>query len=185
MVPDFGRIMERKNEQVARFKRAKVKSIESATYDVIDGRGRFAGGGGVAVGDRRIEGRAYVVATGSRPVMLPIPGLDEVPVLTSDDVMRLDSPPARLLVQGAGPIGLELAQFFARIGTEVLLVNRSPLLCGSTRTAVGSCTGRSTTRRVCGWRSPVGSRGCGPTARGWWPRSSPRRATSRFMPTPC
>ena len=49
-------------------------------------------------------------------------------MLTSDDVMRLESQPASLVVQGAGPIGLELAQFFARIGTRVLLVNRSPLL---------------------------------------------------------
>jgi len=49
-------------------------------------------------------------------------------VLTSDDVMRLESQPSSLLVQGAGPIGLEMAQFFARIGTRVLLVNRSPLL---------------------------------------------------------
>jgi len=51
-----------------------------------------------------------------------------VPVLSSDDVMQLKRQPRALLVLGAGAVGLELAQFFARIGTEVLLVNRSPLL---------------------------------------------------------
>ncbi|NIR58280.1 MAG: NAD(P)/FAD-dependent oxidoreductase, partial [Gammaproteobacteria bacterium] len=70
----------------------------------------------------------YVIATGSEPTILPIPGIDDLPVLTSDSVMGLERQPARLVVQGAGAIGLELAQFFARVGTEVLLVNRSPLL---------------------------------------------------------
>lgn len=125
---DFARIMERKTEMVQRFQRAKIRSVESQEYEVLFGRARFAAGGGLELDGRRLEARAYVIATGSTPTMLPIPGLDEVPVLTSDDVMRLESQPASLLVQGAGPIGLELAQFFARIGTRVLLVNRSPLL---------------------------------------------------------
>jgi len=62
------------------------------------------------------------------PYILPLPGIEKVPVLTSDDVMKLTEQPRALLVQGAGFIGLELSQFFARIGTRVLLVNRSPLL---------------------------------------------------------
>lgn len=127
-VVDFDRVMRRKEEKVARFKRAKVRSVEASDYEVLSGRARFAAGGGVELDGRTLTAGRYVVATGSVPTILPIPGIDEVPMLTSDDVMRLTSQPRSLLVQGAGPIGLELAQFFARIGTEVLLVNRSPLL---------------------------------------------------------
>jgi pyruvate/2-oxoglutarate dehydrogenase complex dihydrolipoamide dehydrogenase (E3) component len=127
-VADFARIMQRKNEQVARFQRAKIRGVESSGYEVIAGRARFADGGGVEVDGRRLVARSYVIATGSVPTMLPIPGIEGARVWTSDDVMRLAAQPRSLIVQGAGPIGLELAQFFARIGTEVLLVNRSPLL---------------------------------------------------------
>jgi pyruvate/2-oxoglutarate dehydrogenase complex dihydrolipoamide dehydrogenase (E3) component len=125
---DFPRVMQRKTEKVERFKQAKVRSIESAGYEVLDARARFAAGGGVEAGGRKLSATRYVIATGSAPQILSIPGIDDVPLLTSDDVMRLTVQPRSLVVQGAGPIGLELAQFFARIGTEVLLVNRSPLL---------------------------------------------------------
>ena len=124
----FAGVMQRKDEKVARFKRAKVRSVEAADYDIVHGRARFVEGGGVEVDGRELTARRYVIASGSAPTILPIPGIDEVPVLTSDDVMQLTAQPRSLLVQGAGPIGLELAQFFARIGTEILLVNRSPLL---------------------------------------------------------
>jgi pyruvate/2-oxoglutarate dehydrogenase complex dihydrolipoamide dehydrogenase (E3) component len=125
---DFARVVSRKNEQVARFQRAKVANVKRQDYEVIFGRGRFAAGGGVEVDGRRLTAHRYVIATGSRPVRLPLPGSDAVPVWTSDDVMRLERQPRRLVVYGAGPIGLELAQLFARLDTEVLLVNRSPLL---------------------------------------------------------
>jgi len=125
---DFARAMQRKDDTVARFKRAKLEVIENSDYEVLPGRARFAAGGGVEIDGRRLTAKRYVVATGSTPTILPLPGLDAVPLLTSDDVMRLTSQPRSLVVQGAGAIGLELAQFFARIGTEVLVVNRSPLL---------------------------------------------------------
>lgn len=125
---DFARIMERKDAHVARFRDAKVASIEGGGYDVIDARARFAPGGGVEAGGRSWTARAYVIATGSVPDVPAIPGIDRVEVWTSDDVMRLTRPPSRLLVLGAGAIGLELAQFFARVGTEVTLVSRSALL---------------------------------------------------------
>ncbi len=125
---DFARIMQRKDGHVARFKKAKVDGIAAAGYEVIDARGRFVAGGGVEVDGRVLQARSYVIATGSRSWNLPIPGIEDVPVWDSDSVMGLQEQPERLLVQGAGPIGLELGQFFARIGTHVSLVNRSPLL---------------------------------------------------------
>ena len=94
---DFRRIMERKDRVVARFKRAKIQSIEASGYEVLLGRARFAEGGGVELNGRRLTARGYVIATGSVPVSLPIPGIDEVPILTSDDVMDLTELPKRLL----------------------------------------------------------------------------------------
>jgi len=125
---DFTRIMARKDGHVARFKKGKLSKIEASDYEVIDGRGSFTPEGTFEVNGREVSAASYVIATGSNAAMLPIPGLEQVPVLTSDSVMRLESQPSRLIVQGAGAIGLELGQFFARVGTEVLLVNRSPLL---------------------------------------------------------
>ena len=128
VVVDFAAIAARKDGHVARFKKAKVDAIDAAGYEVLDARGRFVTPGVIEAGGRRIRGKKFVISTGSNAAMLPIPGLDDVPVLTSDSVMRLTEPPKRLIVQGAGPIGLELAQFFARIGSSVVLVNRSALL---------------------------------------------------------
>jgi pyruvate/2-oxoglutarate dehydrogenase complex dihydrolipoamide dehydrogenase (E3) component len=128
---DFAAIATRKDRHVERFKRAKIESIESQPYELLDARAKFVSSDTVEAGGRQIRARSFVIATGSNAAMLPIPGLESVPVWTSDDVMQLRTPPRRLLVQGAGPIGLELAQFFARVGTEVTLVNRSQLLAKS------------------------------------------------------
>ena len=126
--PDFERIMARQKGMVRRFQAAKIAGIEAQPHDVIDGRGRFVSTREIELDGRTLSARAFVLATGSRPHLPDLPGLSEVTVLTSDDVMELERPPASLIVYGAGPIGLELAQFFARIGTRVALVNRSPLL---------------------------------------------------------
>jgi len=128
VVPHFDRIMARKDRLVERFKRAKIAGIEAQDYELLQGRASFEPGGGVAVNGRVLTARRYVIATGSAPQAPPVHGLEDAPYLTSDDVMKLDTAPASLVVYGAGPIGLELAQFFARIGTEVLLVARLPLL---------------------------------------------------------
>jgi pyruvate/2-oxoglutarate dehydrogenase complex dihydrolipoamide dehydrogenase (E3) component len=128
VIVDFPRVMERKQAQVRRFKAAKIAGIESQEYDVIDARAAFTPDEALDLGGRRLRAGRYVIATGSVPSIPAIPGLDQVAYLTSDDVMRLEQPPESLVVYGAGAIGLELAQFFARIGTRVLLVARRPLL---------------------------------------------------------
>lgn len=76
--------------------------------------------------------RAVVIAAGAEPAVPPIPGLDEVGYLTSDTLWdalaERDNPPARLVVLGGGPIGCELAQSFARLGSEVVQVELMPRL---------------------------------------------------------
>jgi dihydrolipoamide dehydrogenase len=77
----------------------------------------------VRVGNRLIHTRSIIVATGARPLVPPIPGLDEVGYLTSDTVWELDELPKKLLVVGGGPIGCELAQAFHNLGAEVTQVD--------------------------------------------------------------
>lgn len=83
-------------------------------------------------GTQRITTRSIVIAAGARPAVPPLPGLDAVGYLTSDTVWeafaRLDAPPRRLVVLGGGPIGCELAQCFARLGSRVTQIGRAPQL---------------------------------------------------------
>lgn len=77
----------------------------------------------VKVNDRTITTRSIILATGARPFVPPIPGLNEIDYLTSDSVWSLDELPKRLLVVGGGPIGCELAQAFSNLGAEVTQVD--------------------------------------------------------------
>jgi pyruvate/2-oxoglutarate dehydrogenase complex dihydrolipoamide dehydrogenase (E3) component len=82
----------------------------------------------VSVEGRALKFRRAVVATGSRPAIPPIPGLSDLPYLTSDNVFELREQPRSLVVIGGGPIGCELAQAFALLGTAVTLVETAPRL---------------------------------------------------------
>ncbi|MGE0671458.1 MAG: FAD-dependent oxidoreductase [Methylibium sp.] len=77
---------------------------------------------------QRLSTRAIVIAAGARPFVPPIPGIDQVPVLTSDNLWELRELPRRLLVLGGGPIGCELTQTFARLGSQVTQVEMLPRL---------------------------------------------------------
>jgi len=74
-------------------------------------------------GERRLSTRSIVLATGAQPFVPPVPGLKEIDPLTSDSIWALTTLPRRLLVMGGGPIGCELAQSFARLGSEVTLID--------------------------------------------------------------
>ena len=90
---------------------------------VIEGTARFKDPDTVAVGDAiEIKARRFVIATGSSPAVPPIPGLDTTPHLTNETVFDLTARPEHLIVIGAGPIGLELAQAFRRLGSEVTVL---------------------------------------------------------------
>lgn len=89
---------------------------------VIAGTARFTDPGTVAVQDVQVKARRFVVATGSSPAVPPIPGLEDVPYLTNEGVFDLAVCPRHLIVIGAGPIGLELAQAFCRLGAEVTVL---------------------------------------------------------------
>ena len=102
------------NDSVERFTGLGVR--------VIRGSARFTDRRTAAVDNFQIKARRFVVATGSSPTVPAIPGLDEVSYLTNETVFDLAECPRRLLVLGAGPIGLELAQAFRRLGAEVVVL---------------------------------------------------------------
>ena len=95
---------------------------------LVIGEARFEEPGAVRVNGERIAAPRVLVASGAEPILLPIPGLAETPHLTSTDVLALRALPARLLVIGAGPIGLELGQALSRLGSRVTIVEVAPRL---------------------------------------------------------
>lgn len=106
-----------------------VERFESLGVDVVLGRGRLTSPHSVEValadgGTRTLEGKAVVLATGSSPFLPPIPGLAEAGYQTNETVFTMPTQPRRLLVLGGGPIGCELSQAFARLGSEVTLVEK-------------------------------------------------------------
>ncbi len=103
--------------------------------ELLEGDAAFVDPHTIAIGDRQVTGNRILVATGSRPTIPPIPGLDAVPYLTSDlldadEAGRLTDLPASLVVLGGGYIAVELAQMFSRLGSRVTIVARSGLLSG-------------------------------------------------------
>lgn len=96
--------------------------------EVLRGHAAFTSPREVTVDGRVLRARGFVVATGSRPAVPPVPGLAEVPYLTSENVFGLTSLPARLAILGGGPVGCELAQAFARLGSKVTLIEAAPRL---------------------------------------------------------
>ncbi len=102
--------------------------------DVVEGRARITSPWSVEIetykGREVLTARNIVIATGARPLVPDIPGIEEVGYLTSDTIWSLRERPARMLVLGGGPIGSELSQAFARLGSKVIQVeSHSRLLC--------------------------------------------------------
>jgi pyruvate/2-oxoglutarate dehydrogenase complex dihydrolipoamide dehydrogenase (E3) component len=93
--------------------------------DVAFGEVRFLSGDSVAVNGRRVSAKRFLIATGSHPSMPPIPGLAEAGYLTNETVFSLRTLPARVAVIGGGPVGCELGQAFARLGSQVTLLQRA------------------------------------------------------------
>jgi pyruvate/2-oxoglutarate dehydrogenase complex dihydrolipoamide dehydrogenase (E3) component len=130
---DFGEIMERVQKAVETV--APHDSIERYTglgVDVAAGGARLVSPWTIEItgenGSRTITARSIVIAAGARPLVPPIPGLDQTGYLTSDTIWNLRKAPRRLLVLGGGPIGCELAQCFARLGVRVTLLEMAPRL---------------------------------------------------------
>lgn len=127
--PDFAKVMARVHDTVKAIE--PNDSIERYTglgVECIQGEARFIDPWTVEVNGQRLTARGIVIATGARPFVPPIPGLAEAGYLTSDTLWDLTELPQRLIVLGGGPIGCELTQAFARLGSQVTQVEMLPRL---------------------------------------------------------
>jgi pyruvate/2-oxoglutarate dehydrogenase complex dihydrolipoamide dehydrogenase (E3) component len=101
-----------------------IERYEHLGVDVRIGHGRMTSPWTVAIDGTELATRAIVIATGAEPIVPDIPGLAGSGFLTSETLWRLERAPARLAILGGGPIGCELAQAFARLGSAVTLIER-------------------------------------------------------------
>ena len=131
---DFAQVMERvarvvrdiePHDSVERYRGLGVDVVRGVATIVDPWHVKVVGEDG---SEQTLSTRAIVVATGAAPFVPPLPGLDEVGYLTSDTLWELREQPKRLVVLGGGPIGCELAQSFARLGSEVTQVEMLPRL---------------------------------------------------------
>lgn len=122
---DFKSVMQRVHDVIG-----KIEPHDSAErytdlgVNVIQGEAKIIDPFRVEVNGEVLTTRNIIVATGARPFVPPIPGLDSVDYLTSDTLWDIDDLPEKLVVLGGGPIGSELTQAFARLGSDVSLVER-------------------------------------------------------------
>lgn len=114
-----------------------VERYTSLGVDCIAGEAKIVSPWEVEVDGKRLSARTLVIATGARPLVPPIPGLDSSHHLTSDTVWGLRVLPKRMAVIGGGPIGCELAQSFARLGSQVTVVELAPRLLTKEDTVAG------------------------------------------------
>ena len=126
---DFAKVMAHVHATIATI--APVDSqerFEGLGVQVVREVARFVDARTVASDSVRVEARKFVIATGSRAMIPPIPGLDNVPHLTNETIFELKTLPERLIVLGGGPIGVELGQAFRRLGSEVVIIEAEAIL---------------------------------------------------------
>ena len=128
---DFGEVMEQVQDVIRKVE--PHDSIERYTRLGVEchtGTATITSPWTVAVNGRTLSTRNIIIATGARPLIPPIKGLDQVDYLTSDTFWQLRERPARLVVLGGGPIGSELTQAMARLGSQVTQVEMMPRILG-------------------------------------------------------
>jgi pyruvate/2-oxoglutarate dehydrogenase complex dihydrolipoamide dehydrogenase (E3) component/uncharacterized membrane protein YdjX (TVP38/TMEM64 family) len=128
-MPDFGKVMAHVRASIAAIEpNDSVERYTALGVEVLQGEARIVSPWEVEVNGQRLSARHLVIATGARPLVPPIPGLDSVPYCTSDTFWNLDVLPQRIVVLGGGPIGCELAQSLARFDCDVSIVEMAPQL---------------------------------------------------------
>ena len=144
---DFARVMERVDEivqEIARDERDEL--FVDQGIEILHGEARITAPGRVEVAGRRLEVGAIVLATGSAPARPDIPGLAEAQPVTNETVFELRDLPRRLVVIGGGPVGVELAQAFQRLGSSVSLLSASSRLLPAEEPEASECVGAALAR---------------------------------------
>ncbi|MCG7600192.1 dihydrolipoyl dehydrogenase [Halomonas sp. McH1-25] len=140
---DFSAVMAHVHDAIAKV--APHDSAERYTQlgvDVIDAEATLESPWIVRAGERRLTARHVVIATGARPRIPDLPGIENIDVLTSENLWTLESLPERLAILGGGTIGCELGQSFARLGSQVTLIEGGPRLLAREDDDVGDLVQR-------------------------------------------
>jgi pyruvate/2-oxoglutarate dehydrogenase complex dihydrolipoamide dehydrogenase (E3) component len=124
---DFAKVMARKDAMVKEFADYRAQQLTTGKFQFIRAMARFIDPHTVELSiGRKLSAKHFVIATGSTVAPSPLPQLNEVGFLTSDSALEMRRLPRSIIVLGAGAVGLEFAQFFARFGVKVTLIQRSP-----------------------------------------------------------
>lgn len=155
---DFTAVMERVAEVIKEVEpHDSIERYQGLGVECIEGEARLVSPWEVEVNGQRLASRHIVIATGARPLVPKLLGLDQVPYLTSDSLWQLRTPPRRLLVLGGGPIGCELAQSFALLGIPVTLMELSEQLLpredSEVADALAGQMSRDGVQLLTGWRA--------------------------------
>ena len=143
-----GQVDFRKVFEAVREVQAEIRSHE--TPEVLGefgvkfafGEARFVSRDSVQVGGKTYSARRIVIATGARPRITPVPGIEQVAYLTHENLWDLDELPAELLIVGAGPIGMEMSQAFTRLGSKVTVLEKASRLLLRDSKEAGELIGR-------------------------------------------
>ena len=128
---DFGEVMERVQRIIGKVEpHDSVERYSSLGVECLHGEAKLTSPYTVEVNGRTLTTRSIILATGASPFVPPIPGLDGIDYLTSDNLWALRQLPKRLVVLGGGPIGCEMTQAFARFGSQVTQVEMAAQLMG-------------------------------------------------------
>lgn len=155
---DFAAVMERVARVIKEVEpHDSIERYQGLGVECIEGEARLVSPWEVEVNGQRLASRHIVIATGARPLVPRLPGLEQVPYLTSDTLWQLRTAPRQLLVLGGGPIGCELAQSFALLGVPVTLVELSDQLLPREEREVAELLAeqlaRDGVRVLTGWRA--------------------------------
>ncbi|HXT65633.1 MAG TPA: dihydrolipoyl dehydrogenase [Nitrospiraceae bacterium] len=134
---DLSAIVDRKDRLVREFADYRIQQLLDPSLTLYQSQAVFRSPHEIVVGDTILSSGSFILATGSRPDEVPIPGLAQAGYFTSDTILDLRTLPDSLIVLGGGSVALELGQFFARLGTRVTILQRGRTLLSEMDEAVG------------------------------------------------
>ncbi|SEA70495.1 dihydrolipoamide dehydrogenase [Desulfuromusa kysingii] len=135
---DFAQVMERVQQKIAQIEpHDSIERYTSLGVEVIEGEAKITSPWMVEVNGKSLTTRSIIIATGAKPFVPPIKGLEQIDYLTSDNLWSLRERPEKLVVLGGGPIGSEMTQAFARLGSHVTQVEMGDRIVGREDPEVG------------------------------------------------
>jgi len=146
---DFAGIMDRMRNHVGQSHDRILKGLESAQdFDFYCGEARFTADYTLEVNGSSLKGDKIFLASGARPSVPPVDGLDAVPFLTNESVLRLEKKPESLIIVGGGYIAAEFAHFFEAVGTRVTIIQRNGRLVPTEEPEISEVLLQALSRRM-------------------------------------